>query len=78
MSYGLHRTDRAWSQQEDETDNGDTNELIDDRPEDAHLEAEYEDRLSPWEADINPYDGGLTTDDPDFVRDSDFDDDAPY
>jgi hypothetical protein len=48
-------------------DDGDINALIDDRPEDAHLEAEYEDRVTPWGTDINPYDGGLYTDDPDFV-----------
>ena len=67
-----------WRDNPELPDDGDTNELIDDRPEDAHLEAAYEDRRTPWDADINPYDGGLTTDDGDFVRDTDYDDDAPY
>ncbi len=47
----------------------DPNDLIDERPKDVHLEAEYEDRITPWDADPNPYDGGLTTDDADFVLD---------
>ncbi len=38
MSYGLHRVDKPWRQQEDETDHGDTNELIDGPPnEDGRL-----------------------------------------
>lgn len=70
MSYGLHRTDKPWQQQEDETDHGDTNELIDTPPnEDGRLHQFVEDQLTgPEQEEPNPYHGTMY----------DFDDDAPY
>ncbi len=57
MSYGLHRQDRPWQQQEDETDNGDTNELIDSTPDETdRLHQFVEDLLSgPEPEEANPY-----------------------
>lgn len=79
MSYGLHRTDKPWQQQEDETDNGDINELIDSPPnEDGRLHDFIEDLLSgPEPYTPGPYTGDDNSD-PGFYSDSDFDDDAPY
>ncbi len=69
MSYGTHRADRAWSQQED-PDDGDINELIDSPPnEDAPLHDYVEGLLGERELEeANPYHGTMY----------DFDDDAPY
>jgi hypothetical protein len=70
VSYGPHRSDRAWSQQEDETDNGDTNELIDNPPDETDRLHQYvEDMLSgpePYEG--SPYDG-TDSDDHGFYSD---------
>ncbi len=65
MSYGPHRHDRAWSQQEEETDNGDTNELI-DTPlnEDGRLHQFVEDLLTgPEQEEPNAYLGTFYEDD---------------
>lgn len=65
MSYGLHRVDKPWQQQEDETDNGDCNELIDSPPnDDEPMHAYVEDLLSgPEPYEPNVYDGTYHEDD---------------
>ncbi len=69
MSYGPHRTDRAF-QQEEQPDEPDCNELIDTPPnEDGRLHQFIEDLLSSLE----PYEGnvydGTDSDDPGFYSD---------
>ncbi len=71
MSYGLHRTDRAWQGNPELPDEPGTNELI-ESPPDGWLDGEIEDRLSQYDPGTDVY-AGTDNSDSGF-----YSDDEPY